>query len=367
MLLGFGLGCGLGLSLRVLAAGVAAGAVAASRLIGGDGVGALLDEELLDVADVLSQSGGGDLVDEFREFGQEVPVVADDDERAVVVHQRLLQHVLGLHVQVVGGLVEDQQVVGVEQEFAQGEARLLSSRQDLDLLVHVLAAEEERAEQGTDLFADLALGFVVDGLEDGQVAVELVALVLGVVSDVDVVAEATFTVAFELAEQDAGQGGLARTVLADEGHLVLAGDHEVHIAEDLEVVEALRESFGLHDHLAGSRGGREAEAHFGVLELVHLDALHLVELFDEALGKGGLVLLRAELVDQLFGVGDVLLLLLGGLFLPGGFLFAPRHVFAVRGLVVVNAEGGDFHGAVGHVVEEGAVVGDEDHRPRVVL
>ena len=51
----------------------------------------------------------------------------------------------------------------------------------------------------------------------------------------------------------------AECVLADEGHLVLTGDHQVHIAEDLEVVEALRESLGLHDHLAGPGGRREAE------------------------------------------------------------------------------------------------------------
>ena len=142
----------------------------------------------------------------------------------------------------------------MEQEFAEGQARLLL-RQDLDLLVHVLSAEQERTEQSADFFADLALGFVVDGLEDGQVAVELIALVLGVIPDVDVVSEATFAFAFQLTEQDAGEGGLACAVLSDEGHLVLAGDHEVHIAEDLEVVEALARSLGLHDDLAGT-GGR---------------------------------------------------------------------------------------------------------------
>ena len=180
-------------------------------------------------------------------------------------------------------------------------------------------------------------------------------------------AESVLAGGVQFAEQNAGEGGFARPVLAHEGHLVLPGDHQVHVAEDLEVIKPLGQAFGFHDHLARPRGRREAKPHLGVFELVDLDPLHFVELLDEALGEGGLVLFRAELVDELLGVGDFLLLLLGRLFLSGSLLLAPGHVLAVRGFVVVHAEGGDLHGPVGHMVEEGAIVRNQDHGPWVVL
>ena len=41
--------------------------------------------------------------------------MADDDDRAVEVAHRLLEHLLGLHVEVVGRLVEDEEVDGLQE------------------------------------------------------------------------------------------------------------------------------------------------------------------------------------------------------------------------------------------------------------
>src|SRR5690606_33543503 len=77
---------------------------------GGQEVGVLADEvgpaagSLDDVAAAVQADGrGGEPVDE-------VAVVADQDQGAVVVGQQLLELVEGVHVQVVGRLVQHQQV-----------------------------------------------------------------------------------------------------------------------------------------------------------------------------------------------------------------------------------------------------------------
>ena len=50
---------------------------------------------------------------------QKVAVVGDENEATFVLKQGVLEHVLRGHVKVVGGLVEDEQVEGGEQQFRQ--------------------------------------------------------------------------------------------------------------------------------------------------------------------------------------------------------------------------------------------------------
>ena len=69
----------------------------------------------------------------------------NQDESAVVVLERLLQDVLGLHVEVVGRLVEDEKVDRLEQQLDHAEAHALASRQHLDFLLCVLATKHECA------------------------------------------------------------------------------------------------------------------------------------------------------------------------------------------------------------------------------
>ena len=99
----------------------------------------LFVKELLDVPDVLLQSRRRDLVHQLGHVAQKVAVVGHHHQRAIEGLKRLLEHGLALQIQVVGRLVQDQDVVRVEEQFAQGQPCLLSARQHLDLLVHVFS------------------------------------------------------------------------------------------------------------------------------------------------------------------------------------------------------------------------------------
>ena len=124
-----------------------------------------------------------ELIDFAYQAVEEVAVVAYDNQRTVEVHQCLLQDVLGLQVEVVGGFVQDKEVHRLEQQPDHGQTGTLAAGEHLDLLHRGFGtAEHEGAQQVAYLVAYLALGHVVDGLEDGQVLVEQGGLVLGEVT-----------------------------------------------------------------------------------------------------------------------------------------------------------------------------------------
>ena len=77
-------------------------------------------QEFVDAAEVFADALVAEFVDLCDETVQEVAVMADDDEGTVKVDERLLEYVLGLHVEVVGGLVKDKEVDGFEQKFEDG-------------------------------------------------------------------------------------------------------------------------------------------------------------------------------------------------------------------------------------------------------
>ena len=58
-----------------------------------------------------------ELVDLAHQTIEEVTVVRNEDERAIVVEERLLEYLLSLHIEVVRWFVEDQKVVRLEEEL----------------------------------------------------------------------------------------------------------------------------------------------------------------------------------------------------------------------------------------------------------
>ena len=88
---------------------------------------------LLQVGGVVALVGEGpaavDLQDPLGHVVQEVPVVGDGQDRARVVRQVLLQPQHALRVEVVGGLVEQQQVGLAQQQLAQRHPAALATGQ----------------------------------------------------------------------------------------------------------------------------------------------------------------------------------------------------------------------------------------------
>ena len=58
---------------------------------------------------------------------EELTVVANDDDGAVELANGFLEYILGAHIEMVGGLVEDEEVDLLEQELDHGQTAALTT------------------------------------------------------------------------------------------------------------------------------------------------------------------------------------------------------------------------------------------------
>jgi len=73
------------------------------------------------------------LEDPLRDVVEEVPIVGDGDDGPRVLLEEALQPLHGFGVEMVGRLVEEEQVGVLEQEASEGDAALLAARQGRDV------------------------------------------------------------------------------------------------------------------------------------------------------------------------------------------------------------------------------------------
>ena len=216
---------------------------------------------------------------------EEVPVVGNDEEGAGVVDEGLLQDVLRLHVEVVGGLVENKEVGGADEHADEGDAGTFTTGEDADLFEDVVAFEKEAAEDVASGHFGAAGLDLLDGFEDGEGGVEFVGVVL-----VEEGGEGFGPQFVEsggrlfLAGDHAAEGGFAGAVGPDDGDFFAAGDFEIDVAEDGEVGSVFKRVnlggfFQFGDEVGRGGGIGEAEGHHGVFG-IDLDAFDFGEKFD---------------------------------------------------------------------------------------
>ena len=110
------------------------------------------------VAAIIDHPAVADFDDAGRHPLHEVPVVAGEDDRPLVVQQGLGQRLDGIDVEMVARFVEDQHVVLAQQQPRQAEPGPLAAGQDRDRLLDVGAAEQQRAGHVRDLLVLRAAG-----------------------------------------------------------------------------------------------------------------------------------------------------------------------------------------------------------------
>ena len=86
-----------------------------------------------------------------RQLVEEVPVVRHKDRCAVVFLQCRQQHVLRAHIQVVGRLVQQQEIGRHHQHARQRIAIPLTTGKHSNALEHIVLGEQEAAEHAAQL------------------------------------------------------------------------------------------------------------------------------------------------------------------------------------------------------------------------
>src|SRR5690349_22028139 len=178
-----------------------------------------------------------------RDTVEKPAVVADDDGAARIVEQCLLERAQRVDVEIVGRLVEQQEVGALLQHFGQMHAVALAARDLPDLFLLVRAAEvEQRAigAAGDPAAAEIDLVLPAgDLLPDRVVRAERVARLVDIAelygfADADMAGIGLF-----LARYHAEQRRLARAVRADHADNAARRQPEIEILDQQPVAEAL--------------------------------------------------------------------------------------------------------------------------------
>ncbi len=157
----------------------------------------------------------------------------DEDHRAFEVLERGDQHVLGRQVEVVGRLVQHEEIGRIEEHARHHEPRLLAAGERPDPLVDLVARELEGAQQAADQAHGLVREVLLQLLEDGDVRVQQIQRLLGEVAQLDAGADGDVArVGLQRAGHHAQQRRLARAVAAHDRPPLAALDRQVQAVVD---------------------------------------------------------------------------------------------------------------------------------------
>ena len=180
----------------------------------------------------------------------------DADDCAVKVLQCGLEDIFGLHVEVVGRLIEDEEIAGLEEKPYHCQSASFASGEHFHFLFAGFSAEHERAEDVANLGPNIAHRHIVDGVEDGEVLIEKGCLVLGEITDLDVVSYFEGAQVVKLAHDTLDEGGFTFSVLAHECYFLASSDGESDVMEDVVFTKILSQVFDDKREVSASRGGR---------------------------------------------------------------------------------------------------------------
>ena len=108
---------------------------------------------------LIEAPNGIDVQDLGGELADEMHVVADENERALVALEGEDERLDGVDVEVRRRFVHEQQVRRVNEELDKVEARLFTTAENASLFVDLVLAGKEGAEDGTRfIFAQRAVG-----------------------------------------------------------------------------------------------------------------------------------------------------------------------------------------------------------------
>ncbi len=297
---------------------------------------------------------GGEAVDE-------VAVVGDEDNGAGKGLEGIKEDVLAEEVQVVGGLVHEEQVRGAQKHLCQGETVALSAGEDRHLLVDVVAGEEEGAEYVPQL-RHHGKGGVGEKLVVGCLfTVEDLGLVLGEVVEGHIVPHDPLPPFKGFAGHDPHEGRFSGAVMPHKGDPLPFLHGEIDAVQHHVGAVGLHHAGKLHGNPAAGGGIGKAETDFFALRRKNYP-FDLLQLLDAGLDEGRLIGLVAEPADEVLDLLDFLIL--APLRLPQGRhpLFPLDEVAAVGAVVVGEDAVPDLRNPVADLVHEEPVVGDEDDR-----
>ena len=207
---------------------------------------------LLIIARIAVYIGPVDLPDGGRHFVQKVAVVGDHHQRAAIALQLVLQPLDHLVVQMVGRLVQDQQIAWRQQCCCQGCSLALPAGQGLRHHGRILDAQlfQHRCRFALDIPEFLILFYIADHiLQDAPLGVK--NRILRKIRDLEPVSPYDLPlVRFQCAGHDREQRRFAGAVDADHADAVIFVNSLRHVLQDRCVAEGYSDPLQSHQNHA---------------------------------------------------------------------------------------------------------------------
>ena len=301
--------------------------------------------------------------DPLGELLDKIAVVGYEQQHALKFLDGGLHPLPGSDVQVVGGLIQNQQVDFLIHQHTQPQTGLLAAGEVPHRLEHVLPLEQERAQPVPGHLGSAVL-FVEHGVVKAPLRVVKVDD-LGQIPPFHRGAELDFPLAVLLAQKALDEGGLSGAVVSQKGDALAALHQQIDIGKQRPVAEGLGDVFHFEYHVAGkillSEAGLHAFLRLGTLRLP--DAVHPVLDGHGPAVEGAVV--DAPALHSLHGVAQLLelrllLLVLLHLQIEPGLLFV--HVEGIVAGIEFRVSVHDLNHPLGNLVDEVAVVGNGKHR-----
>src|SRR5690554_2261274 len=297
---------------------------------------------------------------------QKIPVVRHHQHRSFKIGQGLLEQFLGANVEVIGRLIENEEIHRLQQQQHHGESCPLPATEHRHLFIYRLATKQKSPQQIAYFGANIAHSHLVHSIQHSQVVVELIGLVLGKIPDFNLMPQFQFSAVLQLVKNHTGHGGLALSVFTHKSHLVAPLNHKIHVAEHQMIAVALTQSLPLNGNGPAVGSGWKLDAKGTVVELIDFDAVVFFELFDARLYLNGLGGLVTEAFDEGFGIFNFLLLIAIGRKLLLAALLAQFYKTGIGRFIIVQLPQRQFGGAIGNVVQKGPVVRNQHEGPGIV-
>ena len=272
----------------------------------------LRSQEVVDSTDVLTYLSTTKFIHTAYESIEEITVVAHHNHCPIKFLHSVLQHVLRLHVEMVGRLVENQEIHRFKQQLYHGQSTALTTRQHFHKLVACLTAKHECAKQVANLQTDVTFGHAVDGVEHGDVAIEQLRLILCKIADLHIVPHFQLAIERDFIHDALHQCGFSLTVVSHECHFLASLNREIHIAEHLMLAIAFAHFLANHRIVATAKARRELQVQTARINLIHLNQHHLFQSLHAALHLVRLSRFVSESLYEIFGVLYLFLLVLVG-------------------------------------------------------
>ena len=296
----------------------------------------------------------------------EVPVVGHQQHGSGIGAEGVLENVAAGQVEMVGGLIQHQQVHRLHHQAGQGQTGALATGELRDPTVGVVSPQPERAEHGAQI-APSRIDPGREHLDRPLGAVQLVGLMLAEGGDTHVGAYPhSARTRGQLAQDQLQQGGLARAVGPHQGHRLAPLDRQGRAGDHRSVAVGVADGgfgeFGHHPAGAGRR--REVEAGGQLGAAGDLDPVQLLEGLDPALHLAGLAGLVAEALDEALDAGYPAGLAGCGRLDALQAFGASHHELREPPVVGHRRARGQLHYPVRHRVDEVAVVAHEQKAAR---